>query len=402
MVPGSGARGRLLIVVNSAAFFLSHRLPVARAAQRAGWQVHVATAPDPLAAARIRQVGLQHHAVPLDRGGLSPLRDLQTFAAIYRLMRRLRPDVVHTVTVKPVVWGGIAARLAGLPGRLSAVPGLGYISIAPGFRGRAMRFLVGRLYRLALGGRTGRVLFQNDDDRRMLESFGVPLKGRCALIRGSGVDLKRFHPQPEPAGRPVVLMAARMLLYKGVAEFVAAARLLRAEGLDAAFRYAGAPDPDNPDSVPPQVLAEWLLEGDVHFLGRREDMDRVIAESHLVILPSRSEGVPKVLIEAAATGRAIVTCDAPGCRDAIEDGVTGLTVPVGDVAALADAIRALVRDPERRRSMGTAASDLAAKAFDVNSVIAEHLRLYDSLAPRAVSPIPPVARLAPSGQPLPF
>lgn len=393
MVPGSGARGRLLIVVNSAAFFLSHRLPIARAAQRAGWQVHVATAPDPLSAARIHKMGLRHHAVPLDRGGLSPIRDLQTFTSLYRLIRRLRPDVVHTVTVKPVVWGGIAARLARLPGRLSAVPGLGYISIAPGFRGRAMRFLVGRLYRLALGGRAGRVLFQNDDDRQMVEAFGVPLEGRCALIRGSGVDLQLFRPKPEPAGRPVVLMAARMLLFKGVAEFVAAAKLLRAEGLEAEFRYAGAPDPDNPDSVPPQMLAQWLLEGDVHFLGHREDMEEVIANSHVVVLPSRSEGVPKVLIEAAATGRAIVTCNAPGCRDAVEDGVTGITVPVGDVTALADAIRALVQDPQRRRAMGEAASELAAEAFDVNAVIDEHLRLYDLLAPKP-APAQPM-RLAP-------
>lgn len=371
----------MLIVVNDPAFFLSHRLPVALGARKAGWDVHLATGPGPEADA-IRQLGFPHHAFPVDRGGMRPARDLATLRALYRLFRRLRPDLVHTVTIKPVIWGGIAARLAGVPARLSAVPGLGYIYIAGGTRGRAVRSLVGRLYRMALGGSGQCILFQNRFDRAQIARFGVTVEGRSQVIRGSGVSLDDFPVRPEPPGPPVVLMAARMLRYKGPAEFVEAARLLRARGVEARFRYAGEPDAGNPDSVTPDQLARWRAEGAVEFLGRRTDMARVLAETHVVVLPSRSEGVPKVLLEAAATGRAVVTCDAPGCRDAIAPDVTGLLVPPGDPPALADALAALIGDPTRRKEMGRQGRLLAEAEFDVAAVVAAHLAIYDRLLPR--------------------
>lgn len=374
-------RRRLLIIVNNPDFFLSHRLPIALAAREAGWDVHVATGPGAQGAARIREAGLPHHPVPLDRGGLNPVRDLVSFGQLLALIRRLRPDVVHAVTIKPVIWGGIAARLARVPGRVAAISGLGYVFIAGGVRAGVLRQMVAQLYRIALGGGGLRIIFQNESDRATMASLGVRVgPDRVRMIRGSGVSLDQFRPAPEPAGPPVVLMPSRLLIDKGLREFVDAARLLCAAGVEARFVAVGDPDPANPANVPPPELAAWRAEGVVEFPGHRADMAAVLAGAHIVVLPSYREGLPKTLIEAAAAGRAVVTTDTPGCRDAIEPDRTGLLVPLRDAPALAAAIRRLIDDPDRRRAMGAEGRALAERAFDVRHVVAEHLAIYDDLA----------------------
>jgi len=372
------ASGRLLFVVNNPAFFLSHRLPLAEAARDAGYEVHVATMDGPSVATIVTR-GFTHHVVPMSRSGRNPVQEIGTLWTMWRLMRRIRPDVVHLVTIKPVLYGGLAARLARGPGRVAAIAGLGYVFTRRSSRFDPLRVLVTAFYRLALGGPRSRVVFQNEADRDVLLTAGVVHTDQSVLIRGSGVDLNAYRPRPEPPGPVVVCMAARLLRDKGVYEFVAAARLLRERGLPVEFRLAGSIDPGNPASISENELDAWRSEGVVTLLGERDDIADVYAASHIVALPSYREGLPRSLVEAAACGRPVVTTDAPGCRDAIEPDVTGLLVPPGDAQALAEAVATLAHSVELRARLGIAGRALAERAFDIRSIAARHLEVYQSL-----------------------
>ena len=376
---GSWRGHRLLFVVNDLWFFLSHWREIAISAVAAGIEVHVAASHDAEARDRVAALGLTVHALPLRRGGLSPIADLRLLRSLIRVIRQLRPDILHMVTIKPVIWGGIASRIVPVPGAVSYISGLGYVFIAKGARAKLLRQVVAALYRTALNHGNRRIVFENTSDRQEIARLGVALDGRDRIIRGAGVRLAEFRHLPEAEGTPVVLMPARMLIDKGAAEFVAAARILRARGIGARFLYAGGPDRHNPASVPPEMLAEWQADGLVEFLGHRDDMPALMAAAHIVALPSYREGLPKALIEAAACGRAVVATDTPGCRDAMEPGETGLLVPARDAEALADAIGALIEDPGRRRKMGLAGRALAEREFRVEAVAAEHLRIYAEL-----------------------
>lgn len=371
---------RLLFVVNNPAFFMSHRVPVALAAQRAGYDVHVATMDGP-AVADIEALGMTHHVVPMTRSGKHPLQELGTLLSLLRLFRRLRPQVVHLVTIKPVLYGGIAARLARVPGMVAAISGLGFVFLSNSLKMRLVRAVVARLYRLALGHRNSRVIFQNASDRDLLQSLGAVRDEQVVLIRGAGVDLDQYRALPEPPAPPVVVtMVARLLRDKGVREFVQAARLLRERGVDVSMQLVGGVDAGNPASATPAEVQAWQREGCVQALGERSDVPQLYAASHIAVLPSYREGLPKSLIEAAACARAVVTTDVPGCRDAIDSGKTGLLVPVRDPQALADAIARLADDQALRQAMGTAGRALAEREFNIERVARLHVELYDTLS----------------------
>lgn len=373
------SRKRLLFVVNVDWFFLSHRLPIALEAMRQGYEVHVAAA----STGRDRELeglGLQFHPLPLDRSSMHPLAALHDLLVFYRLFRTLCPDLVHLVTIKPVLLGGIAARLAGIPRVVAAVSGLGHVFIARGWTAALRRGLVAWLYRLAFGMDRLRVIFQNGDDLAcIMRLTGLPAD-KVVVIKGSGVDLGEYIAHPLPAGTPVVLFAARFLIDKGIREFVEVARRMRAAGILARFCLVGAVDRDNPNSCSAAELERWLADGVVEYWGFRPDMPEVMRQAHLVVLPSYyGEGLPKVLIEAAACARPVVTTDWPGCRDAIEPGRSGVLVPVRDVAALEQAIRGLLDDPARCVAMGLAGRAFAERAFSVARVVAGHLDVYREL-----------------------
>ncbi|MEI2416958.1 glycosyltransferase family 4 protein [Orrella sp. JC864] len=371
---------RLLFVVNNPAFFLSHRLPLALGAQAAGFQVHVATM-DGDTVPVIRSHGMAHHVLPLSRSGSNPLQELRSLWAMWRLMRRLRPRVAHLVTIKPVLYGGIAARLAGVHGMVAAISGLGFVFMRKKEGVDLLRTVVVALYRLALGHRNSRVIFQNAADRDTLLALGVVRAGQVVLVRGAGVDLAEFPATPEPPAPPVkVLMVGRLLRDKGVHEYVQAARLSAQRGAPVQWLLAGSPDPGNPASVTDEQVRQWQAEGHVQFLGERRDIAQLYAQSHIAALPSYREGLPRSLIEAAACARAVVTTDVPGCRDAIEPGRTGLLVPVRDGQALADAVLRLADDAPLRRGMGQAGRELAERAFDIRHVVEVHLEVYRMLA----------------------
>ena len=375
------AARRLLIVVNNPAFFLSHRLPVALEAHRRGWDVHVASPARPAdAVAEIQAHGLRHHAFVLSRSGTNVFKELWSLVSLFRLYRSLRPDVVHHVTVKPLLYGGLAAWLAGARAVVAAVSGLGYVFTGDTPRHRLLRMLVLPLYRAALGHPSVRVIFQNPDDLALLERLGVVSAKGSVMIRGSGVPLDEFHPGGgHLSDVPVVVLPARMLRDKGVVEFVEAARLLRERGHQARFVLVGGLDPANPAALTQDTLARWCREGIVEWWGHRDDMATVLRDCRLVVLPSYREGLPRALLEAAASGRAIIASDVPGCREIVRSGENGLLVPARDSVALADAIGTLIDDPRRCLEMGRKGRLIAESEFSVNEVVDRHLDVYERL-----------------------
>ncbi|WP_207905765.1 glycosyltransferase family 4 protein [Aestuariirhabdus litorea] len=368
----------VLFVVNAPEFFLSHRFPLAVAAQSAGYEVHVATA-DGADVAHIQASGFTHHVVPFARSGQNPLNELTTLWCLLSLSRRLKPDLMHLITIKPVLYGGIAARVAGIKAVVSAVSGLGTVFMAESKSARVRRWLVTGLYRSAFKQRRLAVIFQNPDDRDTLLSLGALTQNQVRMIRGSGVVLEDYPCVPEPEGVPVVVMAARLLKDKGVFEFVEAARLIKQRGVQIVVRLIGSPDPGNPTSVTQQELDQWADESGIELLGYRNDIARQYAGASIVCLPSYREGLPKSLVEAAACGRAVVTTDVPGCRDAITPGETGILVPVKDPVALADAIQTLAENRTLRLKMGLAGRNLAETEFAIEKIVEQHMGIYQEL-----------------------
>lgn len=369
----------ILFVHNAPDTFLSHRLPLALAAQQVGFDVHVATTDGP-AAAQLKSSGFTVHALRLDRSGTNLAKEFSTILAMFRLYRQLRPDIVHHTTIKPVLYGSIIARMVRVPNVVNAITGLGYVFVTSGLKVFILRGFVQRAYRVALANRNSAVIFQNSDDLERFIRQKLVDQRRTTLIRGSGVDLNQFAPAPPLEGPPTVLLASRMLWDKGVGEFVSAAAKLRARNIKAKFVLAGDSDPGNRRSIPESQLKAWHESGVVEWWGHRPDMPAVFQQCHIVCLPSSyGEGVPKVLIEAAASGRPIVTTKVPGCHEIVKDGWNGVLVSARDPDALADAIQSLIEDPALGRTMGRNGRELVEAEFSVEHVVARTLDIYSHL-----------------------
>ena len=364
--------------MNQDSFFVSHRLPVALAASKRGFQVHIATK-FTNHFGKLKQLGFELHPLNLDRKSTNVFANIGTLVQIIHLFRFLKPDVVHLVTIKPVILGGIAARLTGVPSLVAAISGLGYVFTSQGDKAKLRRWFVGILYRLALSHKNLMVIFQNDDDRLIIVKLAKLASYETEIISGSGVDLNIYSPAPYPKGIPVVVLAARLLVDKGVREFVEAARVLRKKNEACRFILVGNPDNGNPAAISDNELGNWISEGVVEWHGYSDDMPNIFARSYLVVLPSYREGLPKVLIEAAACGRAVVTTDVPGCRDAVVHGLTGLLVPARDPEALAEAICSLLYNPTLCKKMGRQGRELAKRYFDVKKVVTSHLDIYKKI-----------------------
>jgi glycosyltransferase involved in cell wall biosynthesis len=371
---------RLLYVVSEDWYFLSHRLPMARAARDAGFEVHVAThVAEGAAAIAAEQFIL--HPIPFARGRLTPLASLQTIRALRRIFRTVDPAVVHHVSLQPIVLGLLAA--LGRPvAAVNALTGLGYSFTSNTAKAR----VVGRAIRTALRfllDRDGMIsLVQNRDDFAVLLSLGIP-EARIALISGSGVDVKRLLPLAEPPDPPTVGFVGRLLDSKGIRILIAAHRLLRARGSDVRLLIAGTPDRANPTSVTAEEASSWNNEPNVTWLGHVEDISKFWARAHIAVLPCRGrEGLPLSLLEAAACGRPMIASDVPGCREIVIAGKTGLLVPVDDAAALADAISRLAAAPALRTQFAAAARQLAVTRFSADIVGQQTVELYNSLLVR--------------------
>ena len=367
----------LLFVVNTNSFFLSHRLPLAEAALEKGWKVHVAAKLENDNAIRIPGVIL--HDLSLNRSSQNPFSLILSFVQIFFLLVRLRPDVVHFVTVKPIILGGLAARLVRTKGVIYAVSGLGYLFLADGWWANIRRKLVALCYRIILGHKNATVIVQNPEDAEQIKTFNKNVEHQIRLIAGSGVDLDKFCSFGLPSTKITSCFVGRLLFDKGITEFVDAAKKVKECRPNVRFIVVGSLDKDNPSRVEKGIVEDWVRQGIVEWWGHQEDMVSVYRSAHLVVLPSYREGFPKVLIEAAACGRGVVTTDVPGCRDAIEQNVTGLLVPPRDPDALADAVLNLIDDPVRMRTLGVEARKYAEEKFSIDFVRDAHLEIYEKL-----------------------
>ncbi|MFK5979963.1 MAG: glycosyltransferase family 4 protein [Rhizobiaceae bacterium] len=333
---------------------------------KAGHDVHAFSPPaEPKIVANLRAMGVTHHAVSLDRTGLNPLRDFSSLLTLVRMLRKLQPDCLLAYTIKPVVYGGLAARLASVR-FFAMITGLGYVFSGAGFKGKILSSVVGFLYRLGLL-RAEHVLFQNQDNLRFFQNRGLLSNPQQAvLINGSGVDLHYFSMKPLPKA-PNFLMIARLLHDKGVVEYIDAARQVCKQYPQTKFRLAGWID-DNPAAISQSELDGWIDEGTIEYLGNLDDVRPALADCAIYVLPSHHEGLPRTVIEAMSVGRPIVTTDAPGCRDTVTEGQNGFLVPVKNSNALANAMMQFLDKPELISSMAKSSREMAEERFDVHKV----------------------------------
>jgi glycosyltransferase involved in cell wall biosynthesis len=359
-------------------FFRSHFMERALAAQAEGYDVTV-LANDNGKSAQIEAAGLRFIAIPLVRRGLNPIVEFKTLRAIRAAYRALRPDVVHHVGLKPALYGSLAARLAGIRAVVNAPIGMGFVFTSKSIKSRVLRPLVRLALRLFLNPRGSKVIFENSDDLKSLVDEGAVRSQDAVLIRGSGIDVAAFQSAAEKEGPPIVSLVSRMLWDKGIGEFVAAARLLRTERVDARFWLVGASDPQNPAAISEDQLRRWNDEGAVEWLGQRDDVPAILAQSQIACLPSYREGLPRSLLEAMAAELPIVTTDVPGCREAVRHGENGLLAPARNSAALAAALKVLIMDAKLRRQFGSAGRRRAELEFASAIVIAETLAVYASV-----------------------
>lgn len=335
----------------------------------------------------LREMQCSWHDVELERTGLNPIADIATLLRLARIMSRERPTHFLGYTVKPVVYGLLAARIAGVPHRTALITGLGsaFNTDLKGARG-LVQYVVRTLYRVSLRGAT-RVVFQNPDDRALFHRLGLADPTRTAVVNGSGVPLDEFTEQPlPPQDQCHFLFIGRLTRDKGVYEYIDAARRVKRHHPEAVFHLVGWID-SNPTSIDRAELEQWVAEGIVQYHGRLENVRRTLAESHVFVLPSRhGEGVPRSVLEALATGRAVITTDAPGCRETVVDGENGFLVPVQDHDALGRAMESFLLHPELVRSMGQASRRLAERKYDVQKVNADMLRYMGFDAQPQVQP----------------
>ncbi len=370
---------RLLIVDHDVRAFIMHRLELAQFLHKAGYEVHVALPHDP----QLNAVSTECFAVHgyfLSRQSTQPSNEMRCFYALYTLYRKIQPALVHHFGLKPVLYGGCAARVAGIPAAVSTFTGLGYLFRANTRSAWFLTKLVSGGLKFSFAHQNCKVIVQNLDDLKSLFQNGVAIAHKASLIKGSGVNISVFIPQPEPAGVPVIMMAARLIWEKGVKEFVEVARILQARGAQARFLLVGEPDSNHPSAVPLKQLEYWHACGYVEWVGWSYNMPELMKQCHVFCLPSYyGEGVPCVLLEAAATGRPIITTDSVGCRDVVRHGHNGLIVPAKDVAALAEAINYLIDDSQLRSLMGKRSRKIINKEFSLNQVIKENKAIYTSL-----------------------
>ena len=375
-------RKKVALFANTDWYLYNFRLSLARRLRDDGYDVVLISPPGDYSA-RLVADGFRWLPLVMERRSLNPLSEIGVIVRLVAILRRERPALLHSFTIKSVVYGSLAARLVGRIARVNAVAGLGHVFTSDNARNRVLRPIVRALLRLALAGEGGRLVVQNEDDQRQFIVLGLSTEGRVRVIRGSGVDTERFQPVPRAItdqAVPSVLLASRLLWGKGIGDYVEAARRLQAEGLDIEFLLAGRPDSGNPDAVPLATVKAWHAEGVLKWLDHVDDMAGLLNQVDIFVLPSGyGEGVPKSLLEAAACEKALITTDTPGCREVVINGETGLLIPVGDPNAVALAIRRLVDDVALAKRLGRAARNRARSEFDAIVVSQATLSVYDEL-----------------------
>ena len=360
-------------------YFWSHRLPIANAARDAGFDVAVATRIG-RHAERIQKEGFKLIPISLIRESRNPFHELRTIAELVRVFKREKPHVIHLVALKPILYGAIASLLGARKSSvIAAIAGMGYLGTSSSVKAKVLRPIVAVALRLLFSSERTRVLVQNRDDHTVLVNKVLKKPNLVRIIKGAGVDTKKFYPVPEPTGTPRVVLASRMLLNKGVSEFVDAVQLLRQRSIAAEFLLVGDIDASSPSAISKSRLDDWHSSGIIKWIGHNDDMASVLRQANIVCLPSYREGLPKVLLEAMASARAIVTTDVPGCREAVGHRINGLLVPVRNSVLLADSLELLITNPQLRAALGQAGRLIAVQEFAADKIGKQTLELYEEV-----------------------
>jgi glycosyltransferase involved in cell wall biosynthesis len=383
----SAARPKILFVVAEDWYFWSHRRPIAAAALQNGYDVYVATRVGDCGE-KIIGAGFRLIPLRLNRSSYSLFYELRTVRQLRSIYRQVKPDIVHHIALKPILYGSMAALGDRRMQVINAFAGLGYLVSSMSFKARALKQVLWKIFRFLLNRPNSFLVLQNREDRDLLVADIGVLPEKTTIIRGSGVDIHEFQATAELPGVPIVLLSSRMLWIKGISDFVDAAKLLRARGVNARFVLAGDTDLGSPGAIPREKLQEWQNAGSVEWWGHQQSMPQMLQQATLVCLPSHGgEGVPKALIEAAASERAIVATDVPGCRDIVRHGINGLLVATKNPAALADAIATLLNDASLRAEMGRRGRKIAVNEFSEEKVIQQTLALYRKLLGGGAAPM---------------
>lgn len=366
---------KLLFVINVDWFFISHFLPAAVEAQHRGYEVHIACG---LTDKKeyLESFGFTIHSLALSRDGTSFAQELKTLGDMYRVLKLVNAQTVEFLTIKPVLYGGIISKFFSINRKVFYITGLGYVFIKKGFKGFLVRSIVKFLYFIAISGKNSKIITENSFDKKLLSDLNVVDNSQINIIRGAGVDISHYKLVQE-SQKTTVVMASRLLKDKGVFEYIQAAKILKQRGIQANFELYGDVDIYNPTTLTAQDLEEIKKDGSVQLMGYTSNITKVFEKSNIVVLPSYREGLPKVLVEAAASGRVVVTTDVPGCRDAIEPNSTGLLCNVKDAESLAESIEKLILNPNLRGKMGKSGRALAEKEFAIEKIVEKHLEVLE-------------------------
>jgi len=381
----SRKKKKLLFLVNSLGFFFSHRLEIAIEAKKKGYEVDIAYGDLGKANTTfLAKKGINFFQIPLERKSVNPFKEIWSLFFICKIFFQLKPDIVHLITIKAYLYGGIAGRISGVPCIISAVAGLGILFNKKKFFNIFFQKLLYLFFKIAFSHPNQKVIVQNLDDKKTLINWIALDSKKILLLKGSGVNLLKFTKFNEPKNNVSVCFASRLLHDKGVFDFISAAKILKKKGIKANFLIAGDLDYGNPSSLSKQEFLNIKNEKIVKVLGYQKDIPDLYSNSHIVCLPSYyGEGLPKALIEAAAASRAVVTTDTPGCRDAIIPNKTGLLVPARNPKKLSEAIQWLIEHSEERIEMGKAGRNLAIKEYSIENIVNNHIKIYKELCSKS-------------------
>jgi len=368
----------IIYVVTEDWYFCSHRLFLAKAALAEGYNVSVVTQVKNHGGI-IESAGIKLVPVTFSRSGRNPFSDIKTIWSLYHIYLKERPDLLHHVSLKPVLYGSIAARLAHVPVVINAMTGLGYVFTSKQFFARLTILIISPVLKILLGFKNTYSIYQNMDDQKLLAGVNELTNKKSIIIRGSGVESNLFVPVENNTYPPIVILASRMLVDKGVHEFVKAARILKEEHIDAQFILVGRIDNENHSAITESELQQWQHEGIIEWWGHRDNIVDILQKSSIACLPSYREGMPKFLLEAASVGLPIVTTDVPGCREVVINNENGYLVPARNPKALADAIKKLLKDETLRKRMGERGRALVEREFDIEKIVEQTISLYQRI-----------------------
>ena len=370
---------KLLFLVSHLSFFISHRMQIATSAKKKGYDVIVAFGELDADTTSLRKNNIELCHIPIERGGKNFLKDLKSCYLIWKLFKNTNPNIVHLITIKPYLYGGIIARLTNVKCVVSAVSGLGSLFIQQNLINRFIRLLLYPIYQMAFNHPNQCIIFQNNDDAKLFIKMGIINSNKVKLLKGSGVSLKKFTQFKELKRTPTICFVGRILRDKGINEFVSAANIIKKRNIKAKFLVVGELDKKNPTGLSNEDLNDIKKNSNIKILGFKKNIAKIYAKSHIVCLPSYREGFPKTLIEAAAASRAIITTNVPGCKDAVIKNKTGIVVPVKNPIKLADAIEWLIENPDIRISMGKRGRQLAQREFRIEKIVKAHMNIYKKL-----------------------